>query len=229
MRSLLSKLPFSMSDHDPVGAQPYLDALAEALADGRLTKEKTRRLGRIAGRAGMGAAQVAELHRRFLDGLRDAALADDDVTADELGALTVTAALLDLPEAFSDITVHGGAEPSTGPRVWCGPSVPSAVRAKLIEAGYRIVLNVSRGLAAAVVGTQEESLSKARKAEELGVPVIGISAVNSLLGQHELPAPVAPAGWYGDPTGRFTYRYWTGQTWTPHASPGDGSTITDPL
>ena len=62
MRSLLSKLPFSMSDHDPVGAQPYLDALGEALADGRLTKEKTRRLGRIAGRAGMGAAQVAAVH-----------------------------------------------------------------------------------------------------------------------------------------------------------------------
>jgi DNA polymerase-3 subunit epsilon len=53
--------------------------------------------------------------------------------------------------------------------------------------------------------------------------------VNGLLGEHELPAPVAPAGWYADPVGRFTYRYWTGQSWTQHASPGDGSTVTDPL
>jgi DNA polymerase-3 subunit epsilon len=70
---------------------------------------------------------------------------------------------------------------------------------------------------------------KALKAEELGVPVIGVAAVNGLLGEHELPAPVAPAGWYADPVGRFTYRYWTGQSWTQHASPGDGSTVTDPL
>jgi DNA polymerase-3 subunit epsilon len=218
-----------MSDHDPVGAQPYLDALAEALADGRLTKEKTRRLGRIAGRAGMGAAQVAELHRRFLDGLRDAALADDYMTPQELEALTTTAFLLDVPEAFSDITLQGRVEPLSGPRIWCAPSVPASVRGKLQEAGYRIVFNVSRGLAAAVVGTQEEGLPKARKAGELGVPVVAVSAVNGLLGEHELPAPVAPAGWYADPTARFIYRYWTGQSWTQHASPGDGSTVTDPL
>ncbi len=229
IRSLLSKLPFSMSDHDPIGAQPYLDALAEALADGQLTKEKTRRLGRIAGRAGMGAAQVAELHRRFLDGLRDAALADDFVTPEELRALSTTAALLDHPEAFADVTTQGRVEPLAGPRVWCGPSVAGSVRVRLQEAGYHIVLNVSRGLTAAVVGPGEAALPKALKAAELGVAVVEASAVHTLLGEHDLPAPVAPAGWYADPTGRFLYRYWTGDSWTEHASPGDGSTVTDPL
>ncbi|HCT79936.1 MAG TPA: hypothetical protein DGG94_09660 [Micromonosporaceae bacterium] len=229
MRSLLSKLPFSMSDHDPVGAQPYLDALAEELGDGRLTREKTRRLGRLAGRAGMGAAQVAELHLRFLHGMRDAALVDDDITYDELRTLNVTAALLDNADYFSDVTPQEKARPSSGPRIWCGPSVPEAARQRLESGGYRLVANISRGLIAAVVGTPDKALLKAQRAAELGVSVIPVGQVNELLGHLTLPAPVAPGGWYEDPTARFTYRYWTGDGWTEHASPGDGSVVSDPL
>ncbi len=184
MRSLLSKLPYSMDDHDPVGAEPYLDALGEALAEGRLTREKTRRLGRLAGRAGMGAAQVVELHRRFLDGLRDAALVHDLVTADEL-------------------------------------------RQRLQAGGYRLAVNISRGLAAAVVGPHDALSLKAQRAAQLGLKVIGVGEVDAFLGMVALPAPVAPAGWYPDPTGRFVYRYWTGQGWTEHVSPGDGTMLTD--
>lgn len=229
MRSLLSKLPFSMSDHDPVGAQPYLDALTEELGDGRLTREKTRRLGRLAGRAGMGAAQVAELHLRFLHGMRDAALVDDDVTYDELRTLNVTAALLDNADYFSDITPQEKARPASGPRIWCGPSVPGQTRQRLESGGYRLVANISRGLIAAVVGTPDKTLLKAQRAAELGVRVVPVGQIGELLGHLTLPAPVAPGGWYEDPTGRFVYRYWTGERWTEHASPGDGSVVSDPL
>jgi DNA polymerase-3 subunit epsilon len=225
--SLLSKLPYSMDDHDPVGAQPYVDALGEALAEGRLTREKTRRLGRLAGRAGMGAAQVIELHRRFLDGMRDAALVHDLVTADELRQLTATAELLDLPGYFADVTAHGVAEPKSGPAVWCGPSVPDDVRRRIEAAGYRLAVNISRGLAAAVVGYPDDASLKAQRAAGLGLKILRVTDVNAFLGAAALPAPIAPAGWYPDPTGRFVYRYWTGQGWTEHVSPGDGTVLSD--
>ncbi len=227
MRSLLSKLPYSMDDHDPVGAEPYLDALGEALAEGRLTREKTRRLGRLAGRAGMGAAQVVELHRRFLDGLRDAALVHDLVTADELRQLNSTAQLLDQPDYFADVTAQGVAEPKSGPAVWCGPTVTDEVRQRLQAGGYRLAVNISRGLAAAVVGPHDALSLKAQRAAQLGLKVIGVGEVDAFLGMVALPAPVAPAGWYPDPTGRFVYRYWTGQGWTEHVSQGDGTMLTD--
>ena len=41
-----------------------------------------------------------------------------------------------------------------------------------------------------------------------------------------MPAP--PAGWYGDPTGRFPHRYWDGRVWTEHVSSG-GITSVDPV
>jgi hypothetical protein len=36
-----------------------------------------------------------------------------------------------------------------------------------------------------------------------------------------------PAGWYTDPTGQYSYRYWTGAQWSNQVSSG-GSTGTDP-
>lgn len=36
------------------------------------------------------------------------------------------------------------------------------------------------------------------------------------------------AGWYHDPAGRFTYRYWTGAQWTEQVS-SEGRTASDPV
>jgi hypothetical protein len=35
------------------------------------------------------------------------------------------------------------------------------------------------------------------------------------------PPTVAPAGWYGDPSGAPCLRYWNGVTWTADVSPAD--------
>ena len=42
------------------------------------------------------------------------------------------------------------------------------------------------------------------------------------------PAPLPPAQWFGDPTGRHTHRYWDGAQWTPQVA-DDGRTSEDPL
>ncbi|NUT37260.1 MAG: DUF2510 domain-containing protein [Hamadaea sp.] len=239
IRSLLTKLPVSMSDHDPVGAQPYLDFLAEALADGKLTGEKTRRLGRLAGRAGMGAEQVAELHRRFLDGLRDAALGGVALGADEQRWLVTVAKLLDLPDYFADLIPEPPAapEPAHGPRVWCSPAVPQQTRRRLTAAGYRLATNVTRTLVAAVVVDGDSRSPQAQRAAELGTPIVAVGDLESFLDaaaaavpdRESLPAPVAPPGWYPDPTGRQAYRFWSGAFWTDRVSPGGTTIFTDAL
>jgi len=42
------------------------------------------------------------------------------------------------------------------------------------------------------------------------------------------PALLPPPGWHRDPSGRFEYRYWDGQIWTPHAATA-GLSYVDPL
>ncbi len=41
-------------------------------------------------------------------------------------------------------------------------------------------------------------------------------------------APLPPAQWYADPTGRHTHRYWDGTQWTPNVA-DDGRTASDPI
>jgi DNA polymerase-3 subunit epsilon len=237
IRSLVTKLPISMDDHDPVGAQAYLDYLAEAISDGRITGDETRRLGRLAGRAGMGAAQVTDLHRRFLDGMRDVALGDGVLTPDRQRQLATVASLLDRPGYFADITPDVAEDPlATGPKVWVSPSVPAQTRQRISDAGYQIAGNVTRSLVAAVVAPGDETGPKASRARELGTQVVDLAQVDAFLGataqaseRELLPAPVAPAGWYPDPTGRYTYRYWDSTGWTDHASPGGTAMFHDPL
>jgi len=43
------------------------------------------------------------------------------------------------------------------------------------------------------------------------------------------PPPAAiPAGWYADPSGAFSLRYWDGSGWTGHVTAADGSQAFDP-
>ena len=45
----------------------------------------------------------------------------------------------------------------------------------------------------------------------------------------QLPsAPLPPAQWYADPSGRHTHRYWDGAQWTAHVA-DDGRTASDPI
>jgi Exonuclease len=103
MASLMARLPMSAAEAGDVDAQRYLDALAGALADGAIVGVEAQELAALAGSAGLGAAQVAGLHRRFLDGMRELALADDILTTAELRKLRATAALLGLPDYFDGL------------------------------------------------------------------------------------------------------------------------------
>jgi DNA polymerase-3 subunit epsilon len=99
----MSRLPRSATEAAEADAQRYLDALADALEDGRLLGGEAQVLARLAGSAGLGGAQVAALHGRFLEHLRSAALADAILTTAEIRQLRTTARALGLPDAFDDL------------------------------------------------------------------------------------------------------------------------------
>ena len=103
MTSLMQRLPMSAAEASDVGAQRYVDALADALEDGRIVGGEAQALALLAGSAGLGAAQVEGLHRRYLDFMRQAALADAILTTAELRKLRTTAAALGLPTYFDDL------------------------------------------------------------------------------------------------------------------------------
>ena len=103
MASLMARLPLSAADAGDADAQRYLDALADALEDGRLMGGEALALVRLAGSAGLGAAQVEALHRRYLDYLRRVVLANAILTTAELRKLKTAASALGVPTFFDEL------------------------------------------------------------------------------------------------------------------------------
>ncbi|WP_433531779.1 exonuclease domain-containing protein [Micromonospora sp. CA-263727] len=270
IHSLLGKLPYSTSDADPASAEAYLAAVSSALRDGKLTGVEAKALARLAGQSGMGAQQVRHLHQRYLDGLRDAALADDILTSTEYRQLVTAAQLLGEPEYFADLTDpevgttnRAQANKQRGQRVWCSPSVSTDVRDRLTQAGFVLALNLTRNVVTAVVAAADQDNPKVARARALSIPIRSDLTLDDVLEATETPfltaqhpadtaavevevtesptvptpaatahvpiqrAPQVIAGWYLDPSGRWTYRYWDGQGWTEKVSAGDGRTWSD--
>jgi DNA polymerase III subunit epsilon len=101
--SMVARLPRSVVDAPAADAQRYVDALAVALADGRILGGEAQLLARLAGSAGIGADQVLALHRRCLEHLRAATLENAILTTAELRQLKTVAGGLGLPDFFDDL------------------------------------------------------------------------------------------------------------------------------
>lgn len=127
MVSLMSRLPMTaMEANDAVGAA-YIEALSNALADGRITREEAVALADLVGRAGLGRTQVAMLNEVFLEGMRDAAFDDGILTREEHGALVRAAKALGVPDYFDDLVVTKAAPmPAASPR----PTEPTQTKMK---------------------------------------------------------------------------------------------------
>jgi DNA polymerase III subunit epsilon len=103
LSAMMARLPMSAAEAREADVQRYLDALTVALADGRIVGGEAQQLARLAGSAGLGATQVASLHRRFLEHIRAAALEDAILTTGELRQLKTAASGLGLPDYFDDL------------------------------------------------------------------------------------------------------------------------------
>lgn len=103
LASMMARLPMSAADAREADVQRYLDALTLALADGRIVGGEAQQLARLAGSAGLGAAQVLAMHRRYLEHMRAVALEDAILTTAELRQLKAAASGLGLPDYFDDL------------------------------------------------------------------------------------------------------------------------------
>ncbi|NYD98981.1 DNA polymerase-3 subunit epsilon [Kineosphaera limosa] len=104
MTSLLDRLPMSAAEANDAQASSYLEALSDALADGRIIGDEARELARIAGAAGLGAAQVVALNDQLLDSIYQAAIEDEVLTKTEIRDLVKAAVALGRPDKFSHLT-----------------------------------------------------------------------------------------------------------------------------
>lgn len=114
MHSLMARLPSSGLAPNDAAAEAYIEALAEVLEDGKITGDEAKVLAHLAGSAGMGGEQVGALNKRFLDGLKIAALDDDVLTAAEIRQLKTAAKALSMPDYFGDL--QPTAPPASEPR-----------------------------------------------------------------------------------------------------------------
>lgn len=103
MSSLMTRLPMSANEADDAFVEVYLDALAEVMADGKIVGDEAKQLAALAGAAGLGRTQVAALNERFLESMREAAFADDVLSATELRQLRGAAKALGVPDYFDDL------------------------------------------------------------------------------------------------------------------------------
>lgn len=113
IRTLLTRLPASVALAAEPDAQRYVDVLLDAVEDGRLLGGEAQQLTRLAGSAGLGAPQVADLHGRLLGVLRSAALAAGILTTAEIRQLRTTAAALGMPDFFADLRSTSPADLAT--------------------------------------------------------------------------------------------------------------------
>ncbi len=87
-------------------SQLYLEMVGRAVADLHFDADERREVRALAEYLQMTDGQIAQAHRRYVNDLIDAALADDEVTDDEYDALVRVAAALDVNQQQVDTRVH---------------------------------------------------------------------------------------------------------------------------
>lgn len=111
----------------------------------------------------------------------------------------------------------GSAKPFTGPearkwrKVW--EKEQQQKSAAQIAAEERAADSAARALIAEVARAQASGLSFDEEGNELQA---GLTQAAPATPQPS--APIVPAGWHPDPTGRYQLRYWDGASWTAHVS-----------
>ena len=106
------------------------------MEDGQITRDEAQALGSLAGEAGMSRRDVEGLNQRFLETMREAAFADDVLTATELGELTRAAKALGVPDYFDDLTPtdRKNSSPPSSVEVSVGSAAEASTRGATADA-----------------------------------------------------------------------------------------------
>jgi DNA polymerase III subunit epsilon len=188
---IASKLP-DLSGPDE--HRTYFAYLDRALIDRHLSAHEARGLADLANELGIGRSAVHELHVRYFDSLAAAAWADGVLTDAELVDLALVADLLEIPTSHLAVAaekpIETDALDGTAFTLRPGDAVVltgqmtrerADLELELIAAGLVPAGNVSKKVALVVAADPDSLSGKARKARDLGIPVVGEFALPDLL------------------------------------------------
>lgn len=169
-------------------ADSYLELLDRALLDRRLSHHEQDELVAAAEWLGIGREGALHLHRTYLKELAKIALEDSVLTPDELADLRLVAATLGLTDGDVDAALRsstgvrptsgglGGFALHAGDRIVFTGDEPGLDRNTLAQEAKALGLRVTNAVSGRtdlLVAADPDSLSgKARKARELGVPIV---------------------------------------------------------
>lgn len=188
---LVAELPGS-SELSAANLDEYVLVLEESLLDRHISRDEAERLLDVALRNGLSATEVRAAHRAFLHSLASAAWLDGVVTPAEAADIEKVAGMLDIPvvemTAIMSVTksVRGlsqsrGDKASTSFSLRRGDRIvftgeASSARQELVDRAESVGLVVSSAVSKktrAVVAADPHSESvKARKAREVGCPIL---------------------------------------------------------
>jgi DNA polymerase-3 subunit epsilon len=160
----------------------YLELVERAIADLHLDADERAQLAEFANEVGLNDAQRAQAHRRFVNGLVNAALADGVVTDDELDALLRVAAALEVDVRHVTDRTRATMATSASVNLAEGQTVvftgddPDRPRERLIAHAESLGLTVGTGVTKTtgllVAYDTASNSGKATKAQSYGIPVV---------------------------------------------------------
>lgn len=182
---LVQQLPRAETD---TGVESYLAVLDTVLEDRRVTATEADSLRDLAVSLGVGAGAAIAAHQMYLRALAVAAWADGVITDAESADLGEVARLLGLPASAVEIELAAArgmtpqmAIPVNGRALHAGDAVcitgstatpRDELEGRAFDAGLRITSAVSRKTRLVVAADPDSESAKARRARELGIPLI---------------------------------------------------------
>ncbi|WP_167051471.1 exonuclease domain-containing protein [Salinibacterium sp. ZJ77] len=174
----------------------YLGLLDRALLDGYLSSIEQDDLVETAHELGLSRADVQRLHTQYFERMAAIAWADGELTTDEAEELLTIAAALRLDDRQIDAALqpgalHAPAAPTEKFELPVGAAVVltgdmshprSAWEAHLAARGYKTTGSVSKKTAIVAAADPESRSGKAKRAHELGIPVVSEAKLATLAG-----------------------------------------------
>jgi DNA polymerase-3 subunit epsilon len=204
---LVQQLPRAGAD---VSVESYLAALDTVLEDRRVTATEAESLRDLAVSLGVGADAVITAHQMYLRALAVAAWADGVITDAEYADLGEVARLLGFPATAVDIELTAArgmtqqvTVPVNGRELHAGDAVcitgdtailRDELEVRATDAGLRVTSAVSRKTRLVVAADPDSESTKARRARELGIPIIAEPVFLTMLQRGVAPAPLAANG-----------------------------------
>lgn len=200
---LVQQLPRAGAD---VNVESYLAVLDSVLEDRRVTATEAESLRDLAFSIGVGADALIGAHQMYLRALAVAAWDDGVITDAEYADLADVAHLLGFPATAVDIELTAARSaaaqmtvPVNGRELHAGDAVcitgntatpREELEARATDAGLRVTGAVSRKTRLVVAADPDSESSKARRARELGIPLIAEPVFLAMLQRGVIPDPL---------------------------------------